>query len=59
MEVREKNRPNFLKKTPNAVKADCVIHRVTFNPNKASPHETRRVPVQKLDDGVVLVPGSL
>ncbi|PFX15107.1 Bystin [Stylophora pistillata] len=43
----------------NALKADCVIHRVTFNPNSASPGKVLRVPVPKLDNGVVLVPGSL
>ena len=47
------------KKTSNALKADGAIHRVTFNPNRASPGEVLRVPVPKLDDVVVLVPGSL
>ena len=32
---------------------------MTFNPSKALPGETLRIPVPKLDDGVVLVPGSL
>ena len=36
-----------------------MVHRVTFNPNKAMPGETLSVPVPKLDDGTVLVPGSL
>ncbi|PFX32995.1 hypothetical protein AWC38_SpisGene2097 [Stylophora pistillata] len=43
----------------NALKADHVIHRVTFNPKSPSPGEVLRVPVPKLDNGVVLVPGSL
>ena len=47
------------KKTSNALKADGAMHRVTFNPNRASPGEVLRVPVPKLDDIVVLVPGSL
>lgn len=36
---------------------DRTVHRVTFYPNKAG--ETLNIPVPKLDDGVVLVPGSL
>ena len=43
------------KKTSNARKADRTIHRVTFDPKRASPVEVLRVPVPKLDDGVVLV----
>ena len=51
--------PNFEKKITNALKADRTVHRVTFNPNKASPGETLFIPVPKLNDEVVLVPGSL
>ena len=29
--------PNFEEKITNALKADRTVHRVTFNPNKASP----------------------
>ena len=29
--------PNFEEKISNALKADRTVHRVTFNPNKASP----------------------
>lgn len=47
------------KKMSDAFKADRAIRRVTFNPNKASPRETLTAPVPKLDDGVVLMPGSL
>ena len=43
------------KKTSNTRKADRTIHRVTFYPKRASPGEVLRVPVPKLDDGVVLV----
>ena len=32
--------PNFEEKITNALKADRIVHRVTFNPNKASPGET-------------------
>ena len=57
MEVgKKKNNPNFEKKSSNALKAD---RRVTFHPNRASPSEVLRVPVPKLGNGVVLVPGSL
>ena len=51
--------PNFEEKISNALKADRTVHRVTFNPNKASPGETLYISVPKLNDEVVLVPGSL
>ena len=51
--------PNFEEKITNVLKADRTVHRVTFNPNKASPGETLFIPVPKLSDEVVLVPGSL
>ena len=51
--------PSHEKKTSSPLKADRVIHRVTFNPNKASPGEILHIPVPKRDDGVVLVPGTL
>ena len=51
--------PNFEEKITNALKADRTVYRVTFNPNKASPGETLFIPVPKLSDEVVLVPGSL
>ena len=57
--VNEILRPSFEKKISNALKADRVKHRLTFNPNKASPGETLYVAVPKLEDGAVLVPGSL
>ena len=56
---KKKKNPNYEKKTSNALRADRAIHRVTFRPNRASPSEVLRVPVPKLGDGVVLVPGSL
>ena len=59
MEVSEMNNPSHEKKTSNALKADRVIHRVTFNRNKASPGEILHIPIPKLDDGVILVPGTL
>ena len=59
MEVSEMNNPSHEKKTSNALKADRTVHRVTFNPNKTSPGEILHTPVPKLDDGAVLVPGSL
>ena len=59
MAVTERHLPTFEEKTPKALKADRVRHRVTFNPRKASPEEILRVAVPKLEEGVVLVPGSL
>ena len=59
MEVSDFISPNHEKKVSNAMKADRTVHRVTFNPNKASPGETLSVAVPKLDDRSVLVPGSL
>ena len=56
--VSERLRPTFEEKTSLALKADRVRHRATFNPNKASPGETLYVSVPKLEEGVVLVPGS-
>ena len=55
MEVSEINNPSHEEKTSNALKADHVIHRVAFNPNKSSPGEILLIPVSKLDDEVVLV----
>ena len=57
--LSESLRPTYEKKTSNSLKADRVKHRVTFNPNKASPGETLRIAVLKLEEGVVLVPSSL
>lgn len=59
MEVSKEINPNFEQKLSNSLKADRTVHRVTFNPNKASPGETLNIPVPKLNDNLVLVPGSL
>ena len=56
--VSERFRPTFEEKKSNALKADRVRHRATFNPSKASPGETVYVAVPKLEEGVVLAPGS-
>ena len=54
----KKTNPNFeIKKTSNTLKADRAIHRVTFNPNRASTAEVLRVPVPKHNNRDVLVPG--
>lgn len=50
MEVSEMNNPSHEQKTSNALKADRVIHRVTFSANKASLGEILHIPVSKLDD---------
>ena len=54
--ISESLRPTYEKITPRAIKGDRVKHRVTFNLNKASPGETLRVAVPKLEDGLLLVP---
>ena len=59
LKKKQKKNPNYEKKTSNALRADRAIPSVTFHPNRASPSEVLRVPVPKLGDGVVLVPGSL
>ena len=59
MEISKKTNPNFEKKTSNVLKAERTIHRVTFNPNTASPVQALRVPVPKFDGGVVHLQGSL
>ena len=46
------------KMTSNTLKADRAIHRVAFNPNRASSAEVLRVPVPKPNNRDVLVPGS-
>lgn len=51
--------PNRAVKTPRALKAERTRHRVTFNPSKASPGETLYVAVPKLDQGVVIAPGTM
>ena len=54
----KKSNPNFeIKKTSNTLKADRAIHRVTFNPNRASSAEVLRVPVPKHNNRDALVPG--
>ena len=51
--------PNHATKTPRALKAERTTHRVTFNPSKASPGETLYITIPRLDNNVVIVPGSL
>lgn len=55
----KKTKPSFEKKTSNALKADSIIQRVTFNPNRVLPGEVLRVPAPRFYDDVVLVPGCL
>lgn len=50
--------PDFETKRSNALKGHRIAHRVTFNPNSAFPGDVSMVPVPKLHEGVVLVPGS-
>lgn len=51
--------PTHLTKTPLALNSERTRHRVSFVPNKAFPKNTLRVNVPKLDEGTILVPGSL
>ena len=55
----KKTKLSFEKKTSNALKANRIIHRVTFNSNGVSLGEVLRVPVPRFDEDVVLLPGSL
>ena len=57
--VSEEINPNHEYEISNSLKADRIVHRVIFNPSKASPGETLRICVPELDEGVVLVRGSL
>ena len=57
--VSDEISPNYENKVSNALKANRIVHRVTFNPSKTLPGERLRISVPKLEDGVVLVPGSL
>ena len=57
--VSENFKPSYREKMPEALKGDRTRYRVTFNPNKTLPEETMYVSVPKLDEGVMLVPGSL
>ena len=51
--------PSHSKKVLGAMKAERTVKRITFNPTSANPGETLYVHVPKLDDNVVIVPGSL
>ena len=59
MSVSDHISPSFALKTPRGLKADRFWQRTTFNPSKASPGETLYITVPKLDEDVVLIPGTL
>ena len=59
MSVSKKLDTNNSVKTPRALKAERTKHRVTFNTTKASPGETLYLSIPRLDENVVLVPGSV
>ena len=51
--------PKHLVKTPRVLKAERVRHRASFSLSKASPGETLYVAVPELDQGVVMVLGTM
>ena len=50
--------PGYRMSQMASIKGDRTRHRVTFNPNKASPGEEIYVNVPKLKPSSCLVPGS-
>ena len=56
---KKKKKTQIMKKRLQTLSGLTAQFTVTFRPNRASPSEVLRVPVPKLGDGVVLVPGSL
>ena len=58
MSVSDFITPSFAVKAPRGLKADRVWQRTTFNPSKASPGETLYIPIPKLDEDVVMIPGT-
>ena len=51
--------PSHSEKVLGAMKAERTLKRITFIKTEAKPGETLYVHVPKLDDNVVIVPGSL
>ena len=51
--------PEYTRKTFNAMKAPRAVKRITFDKSEANPGETLYVRVPKLNEGEVLLPGSL
>lgn len=49
---------DYERKRSNVFKGDRIVHKVTSNSNSASPGDVLMVPIQKLHEGVVLVPRS-
>lgn len=58
MSVSDYITPNFAVKIPRGLKADRVWQRTIFNPSKASPGETLYIPIPKLDQDIVMIPGT-
>ena len=59
MSFPENLSPSYNEKTLQAMKAQRVVKRITFDRSEASPGETLYVSVPKLNENEVLVPGSL
>ena len=59
MAVQANLLPSHSVKTLGAMKAERTVKRITFNPTKANPCDSLYVSVPKLDEEVVIVPGTL
>ena len=59
MAVQANLLPSHSVKTLGAMKAERTVKRITFNPTEANPGNTLYVSVPKLNEGEVIVPGSL
>ena len=59
MAVQANLLPSHSVKTLGAMKAECTVKRITFNPAEANPSNNLYVSVPKLNEEEVIVPGSL
>ena len=59
MSVPETYNPNRIPKTQRGLKAERVVHRVTFNPSSANPGEVLQVTIPKLSENLLVVPNTV
>ena len=59
MTVQANLLPSHSVKTLDAMKAECTVKRITFNPTEANPGNNLYVSVPKLNEEEVIVPGTL
>ena len=59
MAVQANLLPSHSVKTLGAMKAECTVKRITFNPTEANPGNNLYVSVPKLNEEEVTVPGTL